>query len=35
MAEDEEEEASIAASDQTVEELLLGHEVRHDDEESA
>jgi polar amino acid transport system ATP-binding protein len=35
MAEDEEEEASIAASDQVVEELLLGHEVRHDDEESA
>ena len=32
MAEDDEEEASIAASDAAVEELLIGHEVRKDEE---
>ncbi len=33
MAEDEDSRAAVAAPDETVEEMLLGHELHHEDEE--
>ena len=33
MAEDEDSQAAVAASDELVEEMLLGHELRHDAED--